>query len=219
MLIHLLLIAHIVVLGYWLGSEFVINHNYRYVSRAAGMSFSERAELMEHVMDVDQHVRYALILQFALGFALTFLYGYLPGREAAATAVGIFGLLWLALVELTHRRRKTTLGKRLAALDRSLRYLVMVILVLMAVAAWAGWIALSGWLVLKLLCFAAVMACGVGIRFSLMRLGPAWAELKKSGSTPETEKQMWKIYTESTAILCGLWVFIAAVVWLSVWKP
>lgn len=219
MLIHLLLIAHIVVLGYWLGSEFVINHNYRYVSRAAGMSFSERAEMMGHVMDVDQHVRYALILQFALGFALTFLYGYLPGREAAATAVGIFGLLWLALVELTHRRRKTTFGKRLAALDRSLRYLVMVILVFMAVAAWTGWIALSGWLALKLFFFAAVMACGVGIRFSLMRLGPVWAELKKSGSTPEAEKQVWNIYTESTAILCGLWVFIAAVVWLSVWKP
>ena len=51
-----LLAAHIVVLGYWLGSELVINSTYRLVSFADDMSFAERDRLMNHVMHVDQHV-------------------------------------------------------------------------------------------------------------------------------------------------------------------
>ena len=67
MLYTSLLVAHIAVLGYWLGSELVINHTYRYVSWSAGMPFAERDRLMDHVMDVDQHVRYALVLQLRPG--------------------------------------------------------------------------------------------------------------------------------------------------------
>ena len=66
MLVQALLVAHIAVLGYWLGAELVINSTYRYVSWSAAMPFPERDRLMQHVMDVDQHVRYALVLQAGL---------------------------------------------------------------------------------------------------------------------------------------------------------
>ena len=74
MLETVLLVAHIAVLGYWLGSEFVINSGYRYVCRAATLPFIERNKLMDHVLDVDQHVRYAFILQIGLGTSLAALY-------------------------------------------------------------------------------------------------------------------------------------------------
>ena len=67
MLIQAVLVAHIIVVGYWLGSDLVINSTFRYVSRTASLPFEERERLMDHVMDVDQHVRYALILQVWLG--------------------------------------------------------------------------------------------------------------------------------------------------------
>lgn len=60
-----ILVFHIAVLGYWLGSELVINSTYRYVSYSRNMPFDERQRLMDHVMVVDQHVRYALVLQAA----------------------------------------------------------------------------------------------------------------------------------------------------------
>ena len=78
MLQKTLLVAHIVVLGYWLGADLVINSTYRYVSWSHGMPFAERSRLMDHVMHVDQHVRYALVLQLALGISLAALNGYLP---------------------------------------------------------------------------------------------------------------------------------------------
>ena len=55
------------LLGYWLGSEFVINSTYRYVSYSDRMPFEERSRLMEHVMHVDQHV---LVGVFHLGHVL-----------------------------------------------------------------------------------------------------------------------------------------------------
>ena len=90
-----LLVAHIAVLGYWLGSELVINATYRYVSCADAMPFAERDRLMEHVMHVDQHVRYALVLQAALGTALAVTYGYIPGGRDVAV---------LHFEEVTERR-------------------------------------------------------------------------------------------------------------------
>jgi hypothetical protein len=72
-------VLRIAVLGYWLGSELVINSTYRLVAFGDRLPFDERTRLMEHVMDVDQHVRYALVLQAALGTALAALYGLVPG--------------------------------------------------------------------------------------------------------------------------------------------
>ncbi|MEO5829905.1 MAG: hypothetical protein ABIQ36_04990, partial [Rhodanobacter sp.] len=84
MLLQTLLVMHIAVLGYWLGAELVINSTYRYVSCGSHMPFAERNRLMEHVMHVEQHVRYALVLQAGLGFALAALYGFVPGGERSA---------------------------------------------------------------------------------------------------------------------------------------
>ena len=127
-----LLVAHIAVLGYWLGSEFVINSTYRYVSYSGAMPFAERARLMDHVMEVDQHVRYALVLQASLGPAIAALYGYIPGGEAAAIGFGLFGALWFAFVELVHRLRHRPVGRTLGAIDRGSRYVLMAVLVAIA---------------------------------------------------------------------------------------
>ncbi|GJQ54201.1 MAG: hypothetical protein HKUEN07_07700 [Rhodocyclaceae bacterium] len=67
MLIHAVLVAHIIVVGYWLGSDLVINSTFRYVSRTASLPVAERDRLLDHVLDVDQHVRYALVPQLWLG--------------------------------------------------------------------------------------------------------------------------------------------------------
>ena len=118
MLIKSLLIAHIAVLGYWLGSELVINSTFRFVTKAGNLPFHHRNQLLDHVMNVDQHVRYALILQLGLGFILATLLGYLPGGEAVALVAALAAILLLAFVEFAHRRRKSVSGERLAKADR-----------------------------------------------------------------------------------------------------
>ena len=214
-----LLAIHIAVLGYWLGSELVINSTYRYVSYGADMPFAERARLMEHVMHVDQHVRYALALQATLGTMLAAVYGYVPGGGNLATAAGVFGLAWLAFIEAVHRLRHSAAGKTLGAIDRASRYVLMV--VLLGIAAGligAGW-PMPEWLRWKLALFAGVIACGVGIRFALIAHFRTWAVMARDGPTEATNAIIRRTYVRATSILALLWIFIAAITVLSVWKP
>lgn len=219
MLIAWLIVAHIAVLGYWLGSELVINSTYRYVSYADDMPFAARDRLMDHVMVVDQHVRYALVLQAGLGFTIAALYGYVPGGERTAWCAAIVAIFWLAFVEAVHRSRGRSLGKRLAAVDRGMRYVLMAALVAIAVSVIGSQWPMPGWLRLKLGLFAGVMACGVGIRFALIAHFRTWAIMARDGPTETTNAIIRRTYRRATAVLLLLWVFIAAIVIVSVTKP
>lgn len=218
MLIEALAIIHVAVLGYWLGSEFVINSTFRYVCFGASLPVPERRRLMDHVMNVDQHVRYALLLQLTLGFFLAFRFGYLPSNGLVAAAVLVIGAGWLALVEITHRRRSTALGQRLAKLDRGIRYVVVVLLGVLSVGALTGFFALQSWLAWKLLCFAGVMLCGLLIRFALIKLFQLFEELASSGSSPELEARLNSAYYGASSYLIVMWALIGAITLLSVWK-
>lgn len=219
MLIQVLLVLHIAVLGYWLGSELVINSTYRYVSYADAMPFAERDRLMQHVMHVDQHVRYALVLQAGLGFTLAALYGYVPGGTATAWICGILAALWLGFVEAVHRLRHHAIGPRLAAIDRGSRYIVMALLVAIALGMiGSGW-DMPLWLRIKLALFAGVMASGVGIRLALISHFRTWAVMARDGPDDTTNAIIRRTYAKATSVLAVLWLFIAAIVVLSVWKP
>jgi hypothetical protein len=189
------------------------------VSYSAGIPFEERNRLMDHVLDVDQHVRYALVLQATLGTALAALYGYFPGGSRFALGAAFGGLAWLLLVELTHRWRRRPSGAALATFDRGLRYAIMAVLAGIAVTAALGRSGLPLWLWVKLGCFAAVIFCGLGIRFALISFYRTWGEISRDGSTPAREQQVRTIYVQATCILVLLWVFLATIVGLSLLKP
>lgn len=219
MILPWLLAAHIAVLGYWLGSEFVINSTYRYVSYGDRMPFDERSRLMEHVMHVDQHVRYALVLQASLGLALAALLGYVPGGDALALGAGIFGIVWLGFVEAVHRLRHKPVGKTLGMIDRYSRYLLMAVLVAAALGLIGGAWPMPLWLRWKLALFAGVMMSGVGIRLALISHFRTWAIMAREGPTDATNMIIKQTYVRATSVLLLLWVFIAGIAILSVWKP
>jgi hypothetical protein len=214
-----LLAAHIAVLGYWLGSELVINNTYRYVCYADQMSFPERDRLMDHVMHVDQHVRYALILQASLGTAIAALYGYMPGGTPVAVAAGVIGASWLGFVEAVHRLRHRPIAATLGAIDRGTRYVLMAVLLGIAISLIGGSWAMPGWLRWKLALFAAVMMSGVGIRLALIAHFRTWAEMRRVGPTAATNAVIKQTYVRATSVLVMLWLFITAIVLLSLWKP
>ncbi len=219
MLVKILLVTHIAVLGYWLGAELVINSTYRYVSWSAGMPYAERDRLMDHVMNVDQHVRYALILQLGLGFSLAILLGYLPDDGRLAALAGGLAVIWLIFAEVVHRRRKAAGGKTLAAVDRAIRYLCVGLLLFMGMAALVGNFALPRWLAWKLVLFAAVICCGLGIRFALIRFYKVWKKVAAQDTSHADENEIRRIYVQATSILALLWSCIVGIVALSIWKP
>jgi hypothetical protein len=82
--------AHVLVTGYWLGSELVINALAHYVARATSLSGTECMGLRDFLLDVDQHVRNALILSMPLGFSLGAMMGRVP-LGAQLFAIGALG--------------------------------------------------------------------------------------------------------------------------------
>ncbi|MCD9088606.1 hypothetical protein [Stenotrophomonas sp. SY1] len=219
MLLQILLVAHIVVLGYWLGSELVINSTYRYVSHGSHIAFAERSRLMEHVMHVDQHVRYALVLQAGLGFSLAALYGLIPGGESTATIAGLLCVLWLGFVEAVHRLRHSRVGTALGNIDRGSRYLFMALLLAVATGLLGGNWNMPTWLRWKLALYAGVMASGVGIRLALISHFRTWKVMAQEGPNDVTNAIIRRTYLRATSVLGVLWLFIAAIVVVSIWKP
>ena len=219
MLIDTLLIVHIAVLGYWLGAELIINSTYRYVAWSSSMPFAERDRLMDHVLNVDQHVRYALLLQITLGITLAALIGYLPGGKPLALVVAALAVIWLGLVEITHRRRKLAEGERLASIDRTVRYTVILVLLALSINALNNEAAMPDWLAWKLILFGGVIACGVAIRLTLIRFYRVWHVIEEVGFDAQCEMRIRQIYIIGTSILGVLWLCIAGIVGLSVWKP
>ncbi len=214
-----LLAAHIAVLGYWLGSEFVINSTYRYVCYSDAMTFPERNRLMNHVMHVDQHVRYALVLQVSLGTMLAASYGIMPGGQNAVVAAAVFGVVWLIFVEAVHRLRTKPIGQQLARIDRVSRYLLMIALLAIGFGLLAGSWPLPRWLRWKLIAFVGVMACGVGIRFALIEHFRVWGLMSAGDLSQANNESIKRTYVKATSVLVLLWLFIALVVYLSIAKP
>ena len=219
MLLQILLVAHITVLGYWLGSELVINSTYRYVSYGSSIQFAERNRLMEHVMHVDQHVRYALVLQAGLGFSLAALYGLIPGGETTAIIAGALCLMWLAFVEAVHRLRHSRIGITLGAIDRGSRYVFMGLLIGLATGLLGGSWGMPLWLRWKLALYAGVMASGVGIRLALISHFRTWKIMAAEGPSDASNAIIRATCIKATSVLLVLWLFIAAIVVVSVCKP
>jgi len=213
------MVAHIIVVGYWLGSDLVINSTFRYVSRAAAMPFADRDRLLEHVLDVDQHVRYALILQVWLGTALGALLGYFPGGIWLAGVATLLGIAWLVVVEFTHRLRSGPKGRALGLIDRTIRYTAIVTAAMMAIGTLMGYFSIAGWLAIKLGLFAAIIVSGLGIRYELVHYFAVWNTIRLEGSTEERERLLRSRYKSSTTVLVLLWLLVASIVAVSVLKP
>jgi hypothetical protein len=214
-----LLVTHIAILGYWLGSEFVINAGYRYVCYHDEITFADRSKLMDHVMHVDQHVRYALVLAACTGLMLCARIGYLPGSQSLYYAAAATGLGWLIFVEVVHRLRKSETGRRLAAIDRLLRYGLLIAMLLIAGGVIGSEWPFPVWLRWKIALFGGVVACGLGIRFALIAHFRTWAEMARTGATAEQNAVIKRTYVQATSVLVLLWVFISGIVVLSIVKP
>ncbi|MGI9234103.1 MAG: hypothetical protein ACR2RD_10775 [Woeseiaceae bacterium] len=214
-----LLVAHIAVLGYWLGSELVINSSYRYVCYSDRMPVAERLRLMSHIMVVDQHVRYALVLQVILGTMLAAHLHMLPGGRSLSIAAAVVGVLWLAFIEAVHRLSASPVGPTLAAVDRGSRYFLIIIALALGFGIGGDNWSSPAWLRWKLLLFSGVVLCGVGIRLVLIRQFRTWAVMEREGSSPETNAAIRRTYVQATAILVLLWAFIGAITVISIGKP
>jgi len=216
----ILLWLHVLVMGYWIGSDLVINALTHYVARADGLPPAERKRLWDFLMHVDQHPRNALILSVPLGFTLAAQIGLLQLDNAALTMLWLASAAWFAQMWITHWKREDGGGASLAKWDWRIRYILIAAFVFMGVQSLLTGSPLAApWLAWKAILFAGVMACGIGIRHFIRRCYPAWPRIWDGRGTPDDEAAVRKALMQATYVLWLLWAQLFVIGWLGVTKP
>ncbi|HVN43594.1 MAG TPA: hypothetical protein VMT50_12490, partial [Steroidobacteraceae bacterium] len=108
-----LLWMHVLVMGYWVGSDLVVNALTLYLVRARTLPGPERKRLWDFLMHVDQHPRNALILSVPIGFTLAAQIGLARLDNAALAVLWAGSAAWFGYMWLTHWRREGSTGAEL----------------------------------------------------------------------------------------------------------
>ena len=221
MLYFLIRWAHVLVMGYWLGSELVINALTHYIARTTSLPGIERMRLWDFLLDVDQHVRNAMIMSVPLGFTLASMLGLLPLTDAAMWSLWIASGLWFWYMWLVHWRRNAPSGARLARWDWLIRYGLIA-----GFAALGGWSLLRGtplpsrWLALKVLLFPGAMLCGIAVRYYIREAyRSALPAIAADRATSVDNAQFQLLMRKATWALVVLWVILFSIGALGALKP
>lgn len=211
---------HVLVMGYWIGSDLAINQLAHYTARSAGMPGTERRKLWDFLMHVDQHPRNALILSLPLGLTLAAWLGLSPITGPWLVLAWLLSAAWFWQMWATHLAGATPRGATLRKWDWRIRYVVIAGCVL------AGGSSLlfgapfgARWIGLKVLLFGGVIACGLGIRWYIVKYLEIWPRAITDTATREDEQALRTNMRDATWVLVLLHVLVLSIGLLGVLKP
>jgi len=217
---ELILTLHVLVMGYWIGSDLVVNALTHYVARGSSLPGPERKRLWEFLLHVDQHPRNALILSVPLGFTLAAQIGQIRLDNTALAMLWIFSALWFAFMWVTHWQRSSGAGVVLARWDWRSRYVLIAVFLAVGVKSLLTRSPLEApWLAWKVILFAAVLGCGIGIRYYIRDAYRAWPRIWAGQGTEADERIVRTAMNRGTYVLWCLWALLLVIGWLGVAKP
>ncbi len=220
-----MLALHLAVMGYYLGSDVVVNQMTFYLIASSKVTPQQRTRMRRFQLLCDQHPRMGLILFIATGLSYDILQGWTMLPVEWLPWIWIIALLWIANIWAGFLMAgspigQTKLGKTLVQLDLYWRYLMVV-----AIVGVAGW-SLFGdgpvrpkWLALKYLLLGTLMAGGAAMRLWARPLTPAWADYVASGPSPEFEALIGRIQRGAIYLNWFLWCLFGCMILLQLLCP
>lgn len=217
----LVLWAHVLVMGYWLGSELVINALTHYIARTTTLSGAERMRLWDFLLDVDQHVRNAMIMSVPLGFTLAAQLGLVSIEGLWMWALWIVSALWFWFMWMVHWRRKSPSGPTWAKWDWRFRYpLIAFFAGSGALSLATGWPYPTPWLAGKVLLFAGAMVCGIFVRYYIREAyRSALPAIAADRATDADNLEFQQLMIKGTWALVVLWILLFTIGALGALKP
>jgi hypothetical protein len=211
---------HVAVMGYWLGSDFVLNALTHYFKNAHDLPADQRLKLWDFLLLADQHPRNALILTIPLGFQLAADLELSPVKGAGLTALWIGSLAWFAYIWVLHYQVGKPAYRPLSRIDLGLRYALIALLFLVGAASVLGEGPLAAkWLGAKVALFALIIAGGMAIRHYIKQVYEVLPKLRAEGSTPATEAVITYALNWGSYVLFCMWGMIFVIGYLGAAKP
>ncbi|MGJ8686577.1 MAG: hypothetical protein ACSHWQ_03805 [Spongiibacteraceae bacterium] len=209
-----LLLKYLHILGfvYWLGgdlgtfiaSKYMVNRNIGNEARAIATKI---------MLACDQGPKLAMPLMLSLGVHLGATLGVLPLPAAAVGLVWLLCAIWLinVLVLYIYEGQPFTAG--LARFDFAFRIaMVLAIAVFLLADQLQPSLISADWMALKLLIFAILVSCGIGIRIQLKPFVPAFMRLMKEGPSDEVNSILERALSRSRPFVAVIWLglFVSA---------
>lgn len=223
---------HIIMAGLWLGMDMGV-YNCGMKLRDASLSIETRATMGKVSGFLDMGPRSAVIVLLMLGITMTSLggWGFQGGYGTdLAIAAAVVGIVWLGGLWHQYWVDHPNLGEtrpeahlKFQALFRKydIRMRVVVTSILLVTAVWS----LAGdgpivatWLAVKLVLFAVIVSCGIGIRMYIPHARASIADIFKNGSTPEREATLAQNRGKMLFFVKTIWTLVAVIIWISVAK-
>lgn len=211
---------HMIVIGYYLGSDFVVDQWTWYLIKSAKDPVDERTRKLKFLLLCDQHPRMGLILFIATGFSVESLAGVSPIAPSDLGWVWAICAIWFVEIWISFLNEHTPWGKALVSADIVWRYAVGAGFLVTGLWSLVGDGPFdAGWMALKYALLGCLIGGGVSIRFFVRDLAKAWPEFAKTGSTPMFEATIDRTLFTAMKVNWGLWatfIFMAA---LQIWRP
>lgn len=216
---ELLKFAHVLLFGFWLGSDFGTFASSRFLMDPR-RDLPTRLAFAKALLVFDLGPRVALILLLPLGLHMSTLLWGLSLSTAALAGVWVAALGWLGVVLFVHLKEHAPAAQRLARIDTAFRALLAIVLIGLSVVSVAGDGPFTAdWLALKVGLFGLIVAMGVGIRIKLPAFGAAFGAIATQGSTPEREAALRASLLATYPFVMSIWVLVLTIGFLGVVKP
>lgn len=218
-----LLLVHILMFGFWLGSDMGVFFCDSQMTRD-DLDIEERLRVRSIRYKIDLGPRTCLVLMLAIGFTLGPRYGS-PFTGGSLVAIWIACLSWLALVWAVRLNWGTPLGERLSRFDRKVWWTVGGTMIALGGYALANDvlsenIIVPKWLALKWMIFGLICWNGIWI----MRSADHWYPLIEMARRGGAERVRAEPLMKKTRFWCGtsavvLWFWVVVVGFLGTVKP
>ncbi len=199
--------AHILVIGYWLGTDLAVYYLSGFIvdpkTPTPVRMFATKAMLI-----LDMVPRTALVLTAAIGLTLTAGIGLMPALQPWLPVAWVISLAWLALTWTVHQLGNSALGRRLGQIDFGFRVLVVVAGFWLAFDATqeGGLITPAPWLGIKIAMLALSIAMGLVIRLQLKPFGPMLGKVVAGTATPADDAALQHLMAMVKIPVWVIWI-------------
>lgn len=215
-------VAHLLVIGYWLGTDLAVY----YLSGAIvdpSRPLPARLLATKAMLVLDMVPRTALILTAILGLTLSARLGLIPGLQPWLGLVWAIGLAWLALTWTVFGQEGKPLGHALGRIDFGFRLLLVACSAWLAIDAMGdgGVVAHAPWLGIKVALLGLSIAMGLVIRLQLRPFGPLFGKVATGVASAEDEAELRTLIAQVKVPVWVIWIalVIAAVLGGTHWSP
>ena len=219
-----LLVAHLLLLTFWLGGDLGTYYSSRQVVRSE-LSVDARRIALKIMAFCDMGPRLCMPLFLASGTLLIVADPYGDKFKLFAIPVVAFTALWVALVLIEHN---VAGDKPIKALSLKLDYVVRIVVIVGTFAAGLYTMIVTEpfcvqtnpkWLGLKIFLYGGTVLCGVLIRLNLKPFGGGFKSLIIDGSSAAAEKAIGGSMARATPFVYVIWTLVIVIAWLGVAKP